>query len=126
MGLIYSEIKLSNPVFPEIESFVTKCLVDTGSVHLCLPKHIAIQLGLKENEKWEVILADGKQQTCSYSGPVKIEFKNRQCFTGALILGDMPLLGAIPMEDMDLIIHPSRMTLEVNPANPNMAVSIAK
>ena len=126
MSLIYSEIKLSNPVIPEIESIVTQCLVDTGSVHLCLPAHIAFQLKLKDYETREVVLADGKLVSCSYSGPVKIEFKKRQCFTGALILGDMPLLGSIPLEDMDLVIHPSRMTLEVNPANPNMAVSIVK
>jgi hypothetical protein len=30
------------------------------------------------------------------------------------------------MEDMDLVINPSRRTVTVNPANPNFAVSKAK
>jgi hypothetical protein len=31
------------------------------------------------------------------------------------------LLGAIPMEDMDVIIHPQRQELLVNPEHPYMA-----
>jgi hypothetical protein len=34
------------------------------------------------------------------------------------------LLGAIPIEDMDLLIHPAQLKLEVNPANPNIAGAI--
>ena len=43
------------------------------------------------------------------------------CLTGALVLGNMVLLGAIPIEDMDLIIHPAQLKLIVNPNNPNIA-----
>ncbi len=43
------------------------------------------------------------------------------CLTGALVLGNMVLLGAIPIEDMDLIIHPAQLKLTVNPENPNIA-----
>jgi len=41
-------------------------------------------------------------------------------------MGDLTLLGVIPMEDLDLVILPSRRKLTVNPANPNIAVSVAK
>ena len=41
-------------------------------------------------------------------------------------MGDDVLLGAIPMEDMDLIVIPSTRTVDVNPASPNIATSIAK
>lgn len=34
---------------------------------------------------------------------------------------DMALPGAIPIEDMDLVIHPSQLKLVVNPENPNIA-----
>ena len=44
----------------------------------------------------------------------------------ALVLGDEVLLGAIPMEDMDLVVLPGSRQVAVNPANPNIAVSIAK
>jgi hypothetical protein len=40
-------------------------------------------------------------------------------------MGDQVLLGAIPMEDMDLII-PKTRTLDVNPDSPNIASSIVK
>lgn len=57
-------------------------------------------------------------------GPIKINFENRMCLTGALVLGENVLLGAIPIEDMDLIIHPAKMTLTVNPENPNIAGAV--
>jgi hypothetical protein len=37
---------------------------------------------------------------------VELRFKNRIGFSGALVLGDQVLLGAIPMEDMDLFVVP--------------------
>jgi hypothetical protein len=41
-------------------------------------------------------------------------------------MGDQVLLGAIPVEDMDLTIVPTTRTLDVNPDSPNVATSIAK
>jgi len=61
-----------------------------------------------------------------YCGPVEIRFKNRRCFTGAMIMGDEPLIGAIPMEDMDLVVLPARQLVDVNPASPNVPMSLAK
>jgi hypothetical protein len=37
-----------------------------------------------------------------------------------LVFGNQVLLGAIPMEDIDLIIEPSRQKVTVNPASPNI------
>jgi len=55
-----------------------------------------------------------------------LRFKNRVGFAGALVMGDQVLIGAIPMEDMDLIIVPKTRTLDVNPDSPNIASSIVK
>jgi len=41
-------------------------------------------------------------------------------------MGDEVLLGAIPMEDMDLIVRPLTRDVAVNPASPNMPSSVAK
>jgi hypothetical protein len=41
-------------------------------------------------------------------------------------MGDEPLLGAVPMEMMDLVLHPSSQTLTVNPASPYVPVALAK
>jgi hypothetical protein len=59
-------------------------------------------------------------------GPLLVSFANRQCYTGAMVFGNKPLLGAIPMEDMDLVVLPKTRQVAVNPENPNFAVSIAK
>lgn len=126
MGLIYTEIKLTNLLSPEIESYFATALVDTGALHLCIPQHIANQLKLKQLEEREVTIADGSKRLVPYVGPVQITFKNRNCFTGAMVLGEEVLLGAIPMEDMDLIVQPSLLKVTVNPQSPNIPMSVAK
>jgi hypothetical protein len=57
---------------------------------------------------------------------VEVRCANRRCFTGAMVLGDEVLLGAIPMEDMDLVLQPQLQQLSVNPENPNVQLSVAK
>lgn len=126
MGLITAEIILINPRIKKIKPLEVEALVDSGAVHLCIPEHIQIQLKLEEIDKKEVILADGERKLVPYVGPIQINFKNRIGFAGALVMGDQILLGAIPMEDMDLVIIPKKRILEVNPDSPNVAISIAK
>ncbi len=125
MGVIYTEIELRNPRLPELGSIKVNALVDTGSVHLCIPEHVRIQLKLDEtDEKKEVTLANGYRSLVPYVGPIEIHFKNRIGYTGALVIGDQALLGAIPMEDMDLVINPKRQIVDVNPSSPNIAATI--
>lgn len=126
MGLTYATLRLSNPVQPVLAGIECTALADTGAMHLCIPPHIALQLDLQEREKREVTLADGSRKLISYVGPVRIEFANRQCFVGAMVLGDEVLLGAIPMEDLDLIVRPMTREVMVNPAAPNVPSSVAK
>ncbi len=125
MGLIHTEIELKNPREPN-RTYKAKALVDTGAMHLCLPEHVVLQLGLVELQKREVITADGTQRLVPYVGPVEVMFGNRGCFTGALVLGDEVLLGAVPMEDMDLIISPTIRTVVANPESPNIPSSVVK
>jgi clan AA aspartic protease len=126
MGLVSAKIILKNPSKLGLESIEVDALVDSGAVHLCIPEHIRIQLELDEIDKKEVTLADGSKKLIPYVGPIEIRFKNRVGFAGALVMGDQPLLGAIPMEDMDLVIIPDKKILDVNPDSPNIASSIAK
>jgi clan AA aspartic protease len=101
-------------------------LVDTGALFTCIPDHIAVQLELEELQKREVTLADGKSQVVPYVGPLLISFENRQCFSGALVLGNEVLLGATALEDLDVIISPTDRKLIINPESPNIAHCIAK
>ncbi len=126
MGLVNAKIKLKNPRKPDLEPVEVDALADTGSVHLCIPEHIRIQLQLKEIDKKDVTLADGSEKLVPYVGPIELQFKNRIGFCGALVMGDQALLGAIPREDMDLIIVPKTRTIDVNPLSPNIATSLAK
>jgi clan AA aspartic protease len=120
MGLVYSNIMLSNPAKPELLPIAINCLVDSGSTYLVLPEHIATQLQLTVLETREAVTADGSSHTVPYAGPVRITFEKRNCFVGALIMGNEVLLGAVPMEDMDLIVIPKLLKLAVNPQSPNI------
>ncbi|MBE7437880.1 MAG: clan AA aspartic protease [Spirochaetales bacterium] len=121
MGLALATIELFNPREPGLAPYVGESLVDTGAFLLCIPEHVQIQLRLEELEKREVTLADNRKQLCPYVGPIMVRFANRSCYTGALVLGEKILLGAIPLEDMDLLVHPLKRELVVNPASPNIA-----
>ena len=136
MGLVTAKISLKNPREKKLKILEENALVDSGAVHLCIPEHIQIQLKLpvgslpsgreEEIDKKEVTLADGSKKLVPYVGPIEIRYKNRVGFSGALVMGDQVLLGAIPMEDMDLIVIPGKRVLDVNPDSPNVATSIAK
>jgi clan AA aspartic protease len=119
-------LTLANPIRRELESIEVIALADTGAMHLCIPEHVALQLELAEKEKREVTLADGSKRLYPYAGPVELRFGNRSCFVGAMVLGDEVLLGAIPMEDMDLIVRPLTREVLVNPASPNIPSSLDK
>jgi clan AA aspartic protease len=126
MGLVHAKLTLLNPRRPDLQPVEVTALADSGAIHLCIPAHVQIQLGLEEVEKKEATLADSTRKLVPYVGPVELRFKNRIGFAGALVMGDEVLLGAIPMEDMDLVIVPKTRTLEVNPGSPNIASSVVK
>ena len=126
MGLIYTDIELSNPKDSSLKPVSVRALVDTRAMTICVPEHIALQLRLEEIEKREITTADEKRHVVAYVGPVQIRFEGRTCFTGALVIGDSVLMGAIPMQDMDLVVSPSGETITVNPQSPNIPSSIVK
>ena len=126
MGLTNVKIQLRNPRLPELEAVEMDALADTGAIHMCIPQHIQMQLRLDEADAKEVTLADGSRQVVPYVGPIELRYGNRIGFTGALVMGDTPLLGAIPMEDMDLVVVPKTREVIVNPLNPDVGTSVAK
>src|SRR5687767_11445585 len=126
MGLVHTTIALKNPRQPDLQAVEVRALADTGALHLCIPQHIAIQLRLEKLQEREVTTADGAKMLCPYVGPVEVRFGERACFTGALVLGDEVLLGAVPMEDMDLVVSPAKRTVIANPGSPNIPSSVVK
>ena len=126
MGLVTATVLLRNPRLPELGAAEVEALADTGAVHLCIPEHVRARLQLAAITEREVTLADGSKRLVPYVGPIEIRFKNRVGFAGALVMGDQVLIGAIPMEDMDLVVVPRTRALEVNPRSPNIGSTIAK
>ena len=119
-------LSLRNPRFPELSPVAAQALADTGAVHLCIPPHIALQLHLEEYDRKEVVIADGSRRVVPYMGPLEVRLKNRVALGGALVFGDQVLLGAISMEDMDLVVMPRSRRVDVNPESPLIAVSTVK
>ena len=139
MGIIKADIELVNPsdiVLAEsghltennIRKVEITALVDTGAYMLCINEEIQAQLGLRHMDVESLELADGSIIKAEVVGPVIINFKNRNTACRAVVLPGKsePLLGVIPMEDMDVVIVPLKQTIDVNPAHPNMAQKILK
>lgn len=121
MGLAHAHVILSNPRFPELKGLEVDALVDSGANWTCIPDHVRVQLQLEEFQQREVTTADGRKHRVPYVGPLMLRLDNRLSLSGAMVLGNQVLLGAIAMEDMDVVIVPKDRKLVVNPENPNFA-----
>jgi len=99
--------------------------VDPKATYRCIPAEVALQLKLDELNRREVKLADAPIISVPYVGPIQVQFEDRTCFVGAMVMGDAVLLGAIPMEDMDLMVLPKLQKLSVHPERPNLARGLA-
>ena len=135
MGLVYADIELVNGEDltlakrhvigeEEVKRIHLNILVDTGSYLLAINESIQAQMQFSVLDKKKAQLADGRILECDEVGPVELRFKNRSTTCRALVLpGDCePLLGAIPLEGMDVLIDPLRQQLIVNPEHPYFAV----
>ncbi len=120
MGHVFATITLRNPRQPALSPIQVRALADTGVLMLCIPEHLALQLSLETESLREVTVADGRRMKVPYAGPIKVSFGERFCYVGALVLGDEALLGAVPMEDMDLLVNPGRREVTVDPKSPDI------
>ncbi len=139
MGLIYADIELVNSGdlelvrrgymdIDEVKRMRINILVDTGSYMLAINENIQAYLQLPVVEKRRARLADESIVICDIVAPIEIKFKNRRCSCSAIVLpgNAEPLLGAIPLEDMDVVINPLRQELTVNPESPDIATMTMK
>jgi clan AA aspartic protease len=135
MGLTYATIELTNQFdeykFDEGEIPANKIrrwsgefMVDTGAIRMAINEEIKEKLGLKRGQMMNVAMADGTIKPIEIIGGIKVRFGDRTCYTDAFVpQGDTePLLGAIPLEGMDLVVIPSENKLEYNPNHPDGAL----
>ena len=125
MGLIRTPLTLTNPKRSDLAPVEVDALVDSGALHLCIPEHVSLQLQLEVFDQREVTIADGSRHVRSYVGPLAVACGTRRCLGGAMVLGHEVQLGAIPMEDMDLVVRPATRDVGPNPLNPNIPASVA-
>lgn len=134
MSLVYAEIELISGEDlvlsrrgyiseDQIKRVKVNALVDSGSYMLAINEKIKAQLNLLKVDEQMAELAEGSLIRLEIVGPVEIRFENRRCNVDAMVLpGDSEvLLGAIPMEDLDVLIDPKQQRLIVNPESPNIA-----
>jgi len=107
----------------EVKEMTISMSVDSGAYMMAINENIQEQLQLPVIEKRKAQMANGGIEEYDVFGPIEIRFKNRQSTCRAKVLpGDnVPLLGSITMEDMDVLIHPLRQELIVNPEHPYFA-----
>jgi clan AA aspartic protease len=112
----------------EIKRMRVTALVDSGAHTLVINDHIKQQLDLAILEERTARFADETEVRVEVVGPIEIHFENRRTTVEAILLpGNVePLLGVIPMEDMDVIVDSKQQRLIVNPKNPNIPLVYIK
>jgi len=92
----------------EIRQVTVLALVDTGAWTLVIDEKTRMRLGLCILGRESATLADGSHAFYSLAGPLEVIWKDRRATCDALVLpcADEILLGAIPLEAMDLSVNP--------------------
>ncbi|HEX8773458.1 MAG TPA: clan AA aspartic protease [Pyrinomonadaceae bacterium] len=134
MGLVYADIELVSSddlalfhrgylAEDQIKHMRVSALVDSGAYMLCINDRIKVQLDLRVIEEQNVRLADDSEIRVEVVGPVEIRFENRSTTVRAIVIpgNAEPLLGVIPLEDLDVVIDPTQQRLIVNPESPYIA-----
>ena len=124
MGIVYADLTLKNAgdvLFAqlghkeeaEIRSLKVKALVDTGAGTLVINEEVRQKLGLRIENYRQATLADGTVQSYAQTEPVRIHWKERNMICLPMLLPGAKeiLLGAIPLEEMDLIVDPKNQEL---------------
>ena len=127
MGIFHVGAKIRNwqnrflPPERQGEEVVCDVLVDSGAAELALPAEIVEALKLEELDNVRVFTADGGQHEYRVLGIVELEVQGRLCQVRVIELprGAEPLLGAVPLEEMDWRIDPSEKKLVPNPRSPD-------
>ena len=139
MGLVYADIELISGddlallrrgviTEDQVKRMKVSMLVDSGAYMLVINDHIKEQLDLPVLDKKTARMADEREIMVDVVGPVEVRFENRATTVRAMVLpgNAEPLLGVIPMEDMDVVVDPREQRLVVNPENPHIVTTYVK
>jgi len=103
-------LKVKNGLIPDdkIRQVTINALADSGAWTMVINKSTLEKLGLKEGRTAPGTLADGTKAKYKLAGPLEISWKDRSVICEAVVVpnAEENLLGAIPLEAMDLMISP--------------------
>lgn len=133
MGLVRTELELYNAMDvalhrrskitkQDVRKITVTALVDSGAYMMVIPEKVRLQLGLDIIGHEFAEFANGQQEKVGIAEPLEVRFENRKATVDVLVTGQEVLLGAIPMEAMDVLIHPKLQKLVVNPEHPTTPV----
>ena len=134
MGMVRANIQLFNTddqaavrsghiPADRVRHMEVEAVVDSGAYMLCINENIRLQLGLAKLDEQTAQMADGSLRLLEVVGPIEVRFENRRTSVDAMVLpaDSEVLLGAIPLEGLDVCINPREQSLTVNPASPYIA-----
>ena len=124
MGVFMEEIILENIIDradaergyikdAEVRMLKVDVMPDTGAWTLVINDEVREKLGLEIEDEVRSTLADGTIGKYPLTKPVKIQWKNRITFQSAIVVPNAKkvLLGALPLEGLDLVVDPVHQTL---------------
>ena len=105
---VLDKVRVETGLLKDIRTVTVEAMPDTGAWTLVINEEIRQKLGLGIEETSKSTLADGKTDTYEVTEGVRIRWKNRSTVLPALVVPDAReiLLGALPLEAMDLIVDP--------------------
>jgi len=119
----YDEENVSRGQIPadKVRSTEIEALVDTGATMMVLPADAVAALGLLPAGYRKVRYADGRVAEVPWVSGIRIAILGRETVINALVeaAGTTPLIGQIPLEELDLLVDPKSRELRVNPASPD-------
>jgi clan AA aspartic protease len=139
MGITYAEVELVSveDLFllrrnhisdDQVKRLKVLALVDSGASMMAVTESLKRLLDLPKVDEMQAELGDGSIVQLEVVGPVEVRFQNRRTIVNAMVVpdnGDV-LLGAIPMQGLDVLIDPKREQLIVNPESPDIARMLLK
>jgi hypothetical protein len=124
MGTVYDEITLKNAwdvgnekrgliKETEVRQTTISVVADTGADTLIINESVRAALGLRIEGPAQAWLADGQNHGCQLTEPVEVHWKDRSmtCQPWLIATASEVLLGAIPLEDMDITVDCKRRCL---------------
>ena len=126
MGVFRVPVKVRNwqnrylPSDRQGKEIECEALVDSGAAEFALPVELLELLRLEYLSEVRVYTADAGVHDFRVFGIAELEVQGRVCQVRVIELphGAEPLLGAVPLEEMDWHISPAEKRLVPNPRSP--------